>query len=268
MLHLISLEWKKLKTYRLFQVLSILYFVLFPLIYYAGQSINLPEEFEGGVMSFFIFPKIWGALGYLGSWLTFFFLGFLGVTMISMEVSNKTLRQGIINGMSRKEFFLGKILMMLVMSAAAAAYYALIGLVFGFIHTDYVIFSKVVENMDLIPRFFLQSFGFMSFAFMLAILIRRPGIPLFLYVTYSLIIETILRYAFHFNVIGKVDSINYYPLNVLEDLVPQPLPPQMLDSMDVPYNFFLTPTQAVLMSLGYIGLFLFISYRSLMRRDL
>ena len=112
MLHLLRLEWKKLKPYRLFQVLVLLYIALLPLGFLIGKNIDLPDE-TGGTISFYTFPKVWDALAYAGNWMSFFFLGFLGVLLVTNEFSYKTLRQNLITGMSRKEYFAGKIIFML-----------------------------------------------------------------------------------------------------------------------------------------------------------
>lgn len=266
MLHLLQLEWKKLKPYRLFQVLVFLYIVLLPLGFLIGKNIELPEQM-GGTLSLYTFPKVWDALAYAGNWISFFFLGFLGVLLVTNEFSYKTLRQNLITGMSRTEYFSGKILFMVVTSLFVAIYYAIVAVGIGAFYTDYVQFDRVFSHANLIPQYFLMSFAYMNFAFMLGILLRRMGLALFLYFVYTLLIEMILRYYFHAKIFGEnTASKNYYPLNSFEDLAPFPIPnfgPEM-DQM----HFFLSNTEAIGFSLFYTAIFIFISYKVFMKRDL
>lgn len=266
MLHLLQLEWKKLKPYRLFQVLVLLYIVLLPLGFLIGKNIPLPEE-TGGTLSFYTFPKVWDALAYAGNWMSFFFLGFLGVLLVTNEFSYKTLRQNLITGMSRKEYFGGKLIFMLTASLVVAIYYAVVAIGVGLIYTDYIQMDRVFSHANLIPQYFLMSFAYMNFAFMLGILMRRMGLALFLYFVYSLIIEMVLRYYFHAKLFGEdLHSRNYYPLNSFEDLAPFPIP-DFGPSAELP-NFFLSTSEAIGLSLLYSGIFLMLSYQMFMRRDL
>lgn len=265
-LHLLKLEWKKLVTYNLFRILAILYIVLLPLGFLIGKNIDLPEE-TGGTISFYTFPKVWDALAYAGNWMSFFFLGFLGVLLVTNEFSYKTLRQNLITGMSRKEYFLGKYIFMIAVSLVVALYYAIVALGVGFYYTDYVIIERVMLHIHFIPRFFLMCLAYMNFAFMLGILLRRMGLALFLYFVYTLVIEMVLRYYFHIKLFGEdTASRNYYPLNAFEDLAPFPIP-DFGPSAEFP-NFFLEPSLAVILTLVYSSIFTFIAYRLFMKRDL
>lgn len=265
--YLIGLEWKKMYSNRLFQVLIGLYFIVLPLSFLIGRNINLPPE-TGGTISFYTFPKVWQALGYAGNWMTFFFLGFLGVVMLTNEFSYKTLRQNIITGMSRSQYFWGKILFMLLLSSIATIYYVIVALAIGYTYTEVVVTERVWLYPELIPRFFLMAFAYMNFAFMLGILIRRSGLALFLYFIYALCIEMILRWWLHAKLFGYSNIYkNYYPLNAFEDLVPFPIV-QMIPKHEETMNFFLSPTEAVLLSIGYTVLFLMISYRIFLKKDL
>ena len=265
-LHLFKLEWKKLASYRLFQVLAVLYIALLPLGFLIGKNIDLPPE-TGGTISFYTFPKVWDSLAYAGNWMSFFFLGFLGVLLITNEYSYKTLRQNLITGMSRREYFIGKYIFMLSASFAVAIYYCIVGLGIGFYYTDYVITERVFQHIDLVPRFFLMSFAYMNFAFMLGILLKRMGLALFLYFVYTLIIEMVLRYYFHMKIFGnETASRNYYPLNAFEDLAPFPIPD--FGPATEMANVFLEPNLAVILTLIYSAIFTFIGYRVFMKSDL
>ena len=274
MLHLLQLEWKKLRYYRLFIVLVSLYLIGMPAMYVAVQ--NMPgfgEMLPNGSKSFFSFPHVWEYLGYQGSWMTFFCFGFLGVMLVTMEVSNKTMRQNVITGMSRERFFLGKVYIMLAISLFAALYYALMVMIFGCINTDYIMTSRITDHLAFIPRYWLMTFSYMSFAFLLGMWIRRGGVALFTYFSYIIMGETILRYGVHRKIFGASDYINYYPLNAIEDIVPLPFPKSFMNgplqqSQEGGYSFFLSVNEAVIFSSIYTLIFLALAYWIFKKRDL
>ena len=204
------------------------------------------------------------------NWLTFFFLGFLAVITVTSEFGNRTLRQNIITGLNRKQFFLGKFYFIIAVSLAATLYYTLNGLFFGYFHTETIYISKVLQEANLIPRYFLMCMAYMSFGLFVGILIRRTGIALFLYLAYVMFLEPIMRYAIHFKVVQN-KSLHFYPMNAAEDLVPLHVPGnEMAESFAKSNDFsiFLTPMEAVITSGVYTGIFLFASYLLLKTRDL
>ncbi len=243
-------------------------------MYIAIQNMPfLREVLPSGAQSFLSFPHIWEYLGYQGSWMTFFCFGFLGVMLVSMEVTNKTMRQNIITGMSRESFFLGKVYTMLVISLFAALYYGLVVMVFGYLNTDYVMASRITDHLNFIPRYWLMTFGYMSLAFLFGMWIRKGGIALFAYFSYSIIGEQILRYLIHRRFIRDSDTVNYYPVNALEDLVPIPLPKKLMEgslkaSEELGVSFFLTIGDAAVISCIYIIIFLTAAYWMFKKRDL
>jgi ABC-2 type transport system permease protein len=267
-LFLIKLEWLKLRTYTPFLVLMGMYVVLLPLFMSVGLSIKLPEQI-GNPQSFYMFPTVWQTLAYVGNWLCYFIMGFIAVLTVTNEFSNRTLRQNIISGVSRLDFYLSKIYFLFLVALGATAYYVIVALIYGFTFTETVYMSKLTENIDMIPRYWLMIATFMSFGFMLGILLRKTGIALFLYFAYVMFIERILRYLVIGKIFGAKDWIVYAPINAANDLTPFPLPKMvtnMTESAEV--KLFLSPTQATVTALISTILFLYLAYHQLKTRDL
>ncbi len=272
-LYLVQFEWKKHKDYNVFKVMSIFYLVLLPSILLIGKK--LPKSLNDvgfSIDSVYMFPGVWEYLGYTGNWLVFFFLGFMSVISVTNEYSNKTLRQNIITGLDRKDYFLGKLAWVTTLAFAATLYYVLCGLLFGFLHTETIYWSKVIQNADFIPRYFLMCMGYGSFGMFLGFLIKRTGIAIFLYFAYIFFIERILRYSVHMNLIQH-KSMQFYPMNATSDLIHMPMPlamdgPAAEFSKEVGFEFFLSPTEAVITTAIYSLLFLYASYRIMTRSDL
>ncbi|MBI5917112.1 MAG: ABC transporter permease [Bacteroidetes bacterium] len=269
MRHLLQLEWLKQKHYTLFRVLMIAYAVLLPSALMVGKKIQVPagSPFNPQTM-FFEFPTVWDWLGYIGNWLVFFVLGFLAVLMITNEHSNRTLRQNVITGLHRSEFFWSKVSFMVIVGLAATLFYAGCALVIGLLHADTLYFETVFKSWDMVPRYWLMCMGYMSFGLLVGVLVKRTGLALFLFLTYSMFLEPILRWAVHFQVF-KDKSMNFYPLNVFEDLCPLPFSDVAENFMsENNFKLFLTPAEAVVGSVVYISLFLFLSYKRLKNSDL
>ena len=268
MWYLLKLEWMKVRKYRPFQIMAIGYLILLPTLFLILRGMDLPDEIRGVAFgTVYMFPTVWTTLGFVGNWLTFFLFGFLAIITFTNEVSYKTMRQNVITGMTQSAFLSSKLVMILAISFCATVYYALVALIFGYIHTDYIIVSKIYEHIDYIPRFFLQSVGYMIFALFFGVVFRRTGLALFIYFTYTFFLETILRYAVHKAWWKENVIMRFYPINAMEDLVPVPLVSERLSEVADEFGF-LTVTQAVVSTLVYITVFTAISYWLVRKRDL
>jgi len=268
MYRLLQLEWKKFRKYTIFRALAFLYIILLPAVFFLSKVLPKPPEDLLSFKSFFMFPNIWIYLGYVGNWLVFFFIGFIGVLAITSEYSNKTLRQNIITGLTRREFFLSKLSLIIAVSAGATLYYTILCGLIGFFHTDTIYMSKVLQNIDYIPRYFLMCVGYMTFAMFVGLLLKRTGFALFFYLLYVMILEAILRYGVHFKFF-KNRSIHFYPMNSVEDLVPIPFADQADQFLEENnFSLLLNPTEATITASVYIIILLGLSYWLLMKRDL
>ena len=267
MLYLLQLEWKKWRKNLTFRLISLAYFIILPSVLLLGKKLpDLPPPI-GTNEIFFIFPSIWIYLSYIGHQLAFFLFGFLTILMITTEYSNRTFRQNIIDGLSRREYFWGKVAMIGSIAFFATIYLILCGLVIGYFNTDLIRFQKVFQHADYFYRFFLLCFAYMTFAMLVAILIKRTIIVLFFYFG-AVIGELILRWGVHQN-LWNHKSMHFYPLNAIEDLIPVPfseVADRFLEQNQ--FDFFLSPTEAILTTVVYTTLFLLLIYRYLQKASL
>ena len=111
MLRLLSIELHKLKYNKSAKVISIVYFILITFI-----ALIASIEFKFGDFNFriadqgiFNFPFIW----HFNTWIASILKLFLAIVIVSMmanEYSNRTLKQNLIDGLSKKEFVISKFL--------------------------------------------------------------------------------------------------------------------------------------------------------------
>lgn len=268
MFYFLRLEWYKWRYNLFFQLLVGAYLVLLPAILLAGKKLpSLPPPMVSTDV-LYIFPSIWGFLGYIGSWLSFFMFGFLAIGLITLEYSYRTLRQNVITGLDRDDVLKAKLTFLLTIALGATLYYAICALVIGGWHTESLRWAKIWQNDWLIPRFFVMNMGYMIFGFTLGLLIRHTGIALFVYFGYILFLEPVIRWALHNNYFpGR--AMHYYPMNAVEDLVPAPQTEMAEEFIRKQgFSLFLSPGEALLLTLLFSGLFLWFCYRRLQQADL
>lgn len=217
---------------------------------------------------FYEFPTVWDYQGYIGNWMVPFCLGFLAIHIVTSEVSNRTMRQNIIIGMTRKEFFYSKFYTITLLALTATIVYALSTIFIGIIHTEGYDLELIFDNNWAILRYFLLCMGYMSFALMLAFLIRKGTLTILFYFLYVMMLEPIFMviHVYYF----KNSSRNYWPMNSIEDLMPFPLfkIPDYYMNKQWDFNILLPYSNAIVMTLIYTSIFTFIAYKSFMKRDI
>lgn len=269
LIDLLQLEYKKFKTNNLVRLLIFVYLLFSPFVIFFGKDLlkDAPPPLPNSKI-FYEFPTVWDYQGYVGNWLVPFCLGFLVIYFFTSEVSNKTLRQNILTGMTKKEIFISKLLGILVMSVAATILFALSTIVIGMVHTDGFDLELIFDNNWASFRFFLLCLGYMSFAYMVAILIRKGMLAILFYFLYIMILEPIIMtiHVYYFT----NSSRNYYPMNSFEDLMPLPLfkIPDFFSKKEWDFSLLLSPNTAILMSVLYITIFLSVAYYSFQKRDI
>lgn len=268
---LIYLEWSKWSRNAVFRAMTISYFVLAPLLIFMAKSINDVPPLPSPKMVF-KFPDVWDFLGYSGSWLAFFCLGFFAVYMVTAEFGWKTLRQGVINGQTRMDFYKGKVFFILAYAISVSIYYFISGAAIGYYHTETAGINDLIDNDYAVIRYFLMVLGYMTFGLMVGFLIRRSGLALFTYFGYILFAESLFRWAVHYKIFDG-NSHYYYPMNVLEDLMGNPLL-KMADNLQVASGgkqgmlYILSSGESISFAIAYIILFLAASWLLIRRKDI
>lgn len=268
-LDLLKIEILKYKDNALVQLLLLFYSLLMMFAIFVFKNIdNVPVL--GGNESFFQFPTIWEYQAYGGSWLAFIFLGYLGVFLVTSEFDFKTLRQNIITGYSRKDFFLAKLLVAITVSVFATLVFYLSSSVIGMLHQDVFSIQELFDKQEyIILRFFLMTFAYISFGMLCGYLLRKGGLAMFSYFSYILFIEPLFRWWFHYKVIDKGNTMLYYPMNAIEDLTPLPFYKYISTFTPVKdFNILLSYTEAGIISTVSVAVFIVLSYLLISKRDL
>jgi len=225
MASLLKTEWLKMKKYPAFWwmlgIIALSYPGMNYMLYAAGYKDQLEDPSMGPILQMlpnpFTFPDVWQTVAFTSS--IFIFLPSLIVIMfITNEYTYKTHRQNIIDGWSRNQFLLSKLIDVLIISLLATALYVLTALVIGSLNagTEKVSFW---EGSGYIGHFFLLVFSQLSLALLIALLVRKAFIALGIFSFYYFPLEPFLVAIAkkHANGIGE-----YLPLEISDRLIPYP----------------------------------------------
>ena len=225
MLRLLTIEFHKLRYNTASKVLSLIYFGLLTCIaLIAAIKFDVgPIKFHLADIGIFNFPYIWHFNTYVAAILKFFLLLVI-VSMMSNEYSYKTLKQNLIDGLSKKEFILSKFYTVIAFALASTIFVFIISLTLGLIYSDYNEFAIITSDLQYLLAFFLKLVAFFSFGLFLGILVKRSAFAMGALVVWY-IIEWII-----FGVLGwkfvsweTAQQIkNFLPLEAMANLIKEP----------------------------------------------
>ncbi len=240
MIRLFLIEWTKLRKYRAFQVLTVLYFLIVVVVCSSGMLFleylkHKGVDFKGldpTMLPIYHFPYVWQHLAYVAARLKII-LAFLIIISVTNEVTYKTLRQNIIDGMTRVEFILSKLSMIFVLSLVNTLLIFVIGLVTGLIYSSDISMVVIFSNMQYLVVFFLNVFSFLVFTFLIALLIKRTGIVIIFLAMYTVIIEPIITAIFANAPLPPIFAklVPFFPRQAITNLIPNPFPQYILREM-------------------------------------
>jgi ABC-type transport system involved in multi-copper enzyme maturation permease subunit len=223
---LISIELQKIWKNKASRVLTLTYFVLLTFIaLIASIKFNIgPFKFHAAEMGIFNFPFIWHFNTYIAAWLKFF-LAIVIVSMMANEYSYGTLKQNLIDGLSKKEFILSKFLTVVLFALCSTIFVFVMSLLLGLSFSSYTEFDVIFMDLDYILAFFVKLTGFFSFCLFLGIFVKRSAFALGFLLVWS-IIEAIIKGLLVFQIFPDSNKGNYImqflPLEAMSNLIIEP----------------------------------------------
>lgn len=226
MKRLLSIELQKIWKNKASRILTLSYFILLTFIaLIASIKINIGNfQLHIAEQGIFNFPYIWHFNTYIAAILKFF-LAVVIVSMMANEYSYGTLKQNLIDGMSKKEFILSKFLTVIVFAGFSTVFIFFLSLILGLSFSSYNEVGIIFSEMDYLFAYFLKLTGFFSFCLFIGILIKRSAFALgFLFVWN--IIEGIIIGILNFKVFPNSDNdkmfTQFLPLESMSNLIVEP----------------------------------------------
>ncbi|MDP5081500.1 MAG: ABC transporter permease [Winogradskyella sp.] len=275
MLRLIKLELQKLWLNKVSRVLIFVSFILpFTVLVLSSIKINFFGFFtlELGELGIFNFPIIWHITTFFASYFKFFF-AIVVVSMIGNEYSNKTLKQNLIDGLSKKEFILSKFYTIVFFSLCATVLIGVATFLIGLYYSSYTEASIIFREIEFLLAYFIKLVGFFSLCLFFGMLVKRSAFALgFLVILY--ILEWIVFWG-AYEAFGSADTAfkvkNFMPLESMYKLIDQPAQRIVMTKFpekgDLAYDYAVHWYEIAVV-LGWTALFIFLSYRLLKKRDL
>lgn len=269
-LTLLKIEWLKVAKNRVFWVMFSIYFIALITALLGLESII--EKTNNSVQqtgianipllptNIYLFPHTWHNITFVAR----FFKIFMAVVMIILvtnEYSYNTLRQHIITGLTRYELIFTKILDAVLLALSSVILLLLFGLVMGFIYSSDFSLWDILRKTNFLMAHFFQMLGFLSFAMMIAFLVKKSGISILLLLVYSYILELIPAYKFS-DTFG-----DYLPLRSMNMLIEAPNTP-VFELLNISSKSNHIDTYHLLATLIYTIAFWVISYVIISKRDL
>ena len=277
MIRLLQIEFIKLWNNRASKVLIIAYFILLTFIsLVAAIKFDIgPIKFHLAELGIFDFPYIW----HFNAFIAAFFKLFLAVVIVSMmanEYSNKTIKQNLIDGLSKWEFIYSKFLTVLTLSAVSTVFLFVISFSLGLSYSSYDEFSIIFSDLEFILAYFVKLVGFFSFCLFLGILVKRSAFALGFLILWA-IVEQLL-----FGLIGwKITSWEtagairgFFPMQAMSNLIDEPFTrlsavQNLGDQIGENFKFdYAVHWYEILIVLIWTAIFIYGSYALLKKRDL
>lgn len=234
-----------------------------------------PVNFHLAEQGIFNFPYIW----HFNTFITAFFKLFLAIVIVSMmanEYSNKTIKQNLIDGLSKKEFILSKFLTVVVFALISTIFVFVVSLILGLIYSDYNEFSIIFSDLEFLLAFFIKLVGFFSFCLFLGIFVKRSAFALGFLILWQ-VFEGFVRGMLRWQVFDKDTTeqiMAFFPLNAMWNLIKEPfsrlsavqsVANQIGENIEINYNVH---WYEILIVVSWTIIFIYLSYALLKKRDL
>lgn len=282
MKRLLSIELQKIWQNKASKILTITYFLTLGLVSLIGSiEFDLgPFKFEAAKSGLFNFPYIWHFGTYFAAWLKLF-LAVVIVSMIANEYSYGTLKQNLIDGMSKKEFILSKFLTISLFALISTVFIFIICLILGLKFSSFTETGIIFSDLEYLLAYFVKLLGFFSFCLFLGILIKRSAFALgflFIWWIFENVFIGILKhkiFGYKYNDVTIFDTIKqYFPLESMSNLIVEPVSRlNFVKSVgnSIGANFtkdYSIHFSNIIVVIAWTIIFVFLSYKILKKRDL
>ncbi|WP_396174299.1 ABC transporter permease [Flavobacterium sp.] len=278
MKRLLAIELQKIWKNRASRILTISYFVILSFIaLIASIKFDIGNfKLHFAEMGIFNFPYIWHFNTYIASILKLF-LAIVIVSMMANEYSYGTLKQNLIDGMSKKEFILSKFLTVILFAFTSTVFVFVMSLILGYSFSSYTELGIVFSDLEYLLAYFIKLVGFFSFCLFLGILVKRSAFALgFLLIWF--LVEKISYLTLKFDIFNRdprVDQVYaFMPLESMSNLIIEPFSRLSIikniqsavgEKGIKDYDVHFT---SILIVLLWTAIFIFLSYKIIKKRDL
>lgn len=275
MKRLLQIEFQKLWLNKMSRFLIIVSFIVpFSVLILSSITIDFFGYFtiDLAQTGIFNFPLIWHIIPFFASYFKLFF-ALIVVSMVANEYSNRTVKQNLIDGLSKKEFILSKFYFILVYTLLSSLFIGIATLIIGLIHSSHTDVSIIIMDIEFVAAYFFKLLGFFSFCLFMAVLIKRSAFALGALVV-TAFVELIIYENLQWNWANEDIANNimmFAPFTALYNLINQPIQRIIMisspDKTNLAYDYAVH-WHEVLIVIVWTVIFVSASYWLLKKRDL
>ena len=185
---------------------------------------NFGEGYFRGVANperAFAFPGAWRNIVSEDAEINFVFGGVLLVLLIANEFQWRTSRQNVIDGLSKDQWFYGKLMLVPVLAVLFVGARTLIGLLFGVLGTNAAgVEGSFISGVGFtaLGGVFLAFLGYGSWALFASLAIRNTGPAMAVFLAYVAFIEDLIAGGL-VRLSERMESVvRFFPMNTFEQL--------------------------------------------------
>ena len=225
MKRLFLIEFDKLRTNRSSRILIGAYFILLTSIaLIAAIKFDIgPIKFHLAEQGIFNFPYVWHFNAFIGAWFKIF-LAVVIVSMTANEYSNKTIKQNLIDGLSKREFLHSKWIMIFAFAGISTLFIFVVSLILGLMYSNYTELSIIFSDFEYLLAYFLKLVAFFGFCLFLGTAIKRSAFALGFLGVWQMF-EGICYGLLKWKSPSWIDAdqvFRLFPLNAMSNLVHEP----------------------------------------------
>jgi ABC-type transport system involved in multi-copper enzyme maturation permease subunit len=277
MKRLLQIELIKLWNNRASKTLIYGYFILLTSIaLIAAIKFDIgPIKFHLAEQGIFNFPYIWHFNTFVAALLKIF-LAIIIVSMMSNEYTYKTIKQNLIDGLSKKEFIASKFLTVVLFSLVSTGFVFVTSLILGIIYSDYTEIGIIFSDLRFLVAYFIKLLGFFSFCLFIGILVKRSAFALGFLILWQMF-EGFTRGMIRWKLFDgdTTDAImGFFPLNAMFNVLKEPftrlsavqsVANQIGEEIALDYG---TTLLDMVIVIAWTAIFIWGSYAILKKRDL
>lgn len=270
----LKLEWLKIRNYKVFWILLSMYLVALVVICFGGMFLlewlkAKGADFEGidpTILPIYDFPDIWQNTTYLGSYIKIF-LAFIVIISVNNDLTYNTLRQNIIDGISKKEYLKSKLLFIAILAVVSTVFLFLSGLINGSLYSHVWGSEYIFDELEFLAAYLYDIFIYCTLAFLISLLIRKSGFVIIVLTLYTFMFEPIVTSMMEHAPFMR-DGVwpfiaPFFPIHALNDMIPVPFPKYVFAEIETN-----VPISALLISTGWLAIYLSGILYVLNKRDL
>ncbi len=269
---LIKLEWLKFKGHRFFLIGTGLYVLcMVGLIIGIGniEPLGSSKSEDGGIvdlgtfgeMGFYDVPFVWHNLTYIAGFFKFI-PAFILLFFVANEYKFKTYRQNLIDGLTKTQFYISKLISVLFFSILSTLVIGITGLIVALIHNPDLGILEMFTGGEFLIAFFAEVLFLMVFSVFLTFLMRSSTVAIIILLLYYSLVEPFIGYI----LMGDFDV--FLPTRASRELINQPFTRMtQMDSIMGLETAETIPLKELIITFSYTLIFALGGYLILKKRD-